>query len=159
MGITGGHYRLTTEQLNKVGQNRKMTDDDYIEDLYLDKVWSLITYFLEDNYPTIDYFSWREPLEMGEYYIFVYHDEYQRESIKYNGIDMVKDVADYLSKINISEIREKFFEWDLSEKSIYPEIWENNEETFRMLEGLLEELIEFYKRAAADNNFVIVMID
>jgi hypothetical protein len=152
MGVFGSHYRLTMEHLNKVGQTKKIESEYIIESVHLDEIWHEITAFLTAFYP-IQGFDWEEKLELGTYDIFISHDEYQRKAISYNDADTVKRIAENLLKIDKTEIQKLYF----GENIINESLGENEKEILFDYQFLIN-LIDFYQRAATENNFVIINI-
>jgi hypothetical protein len=73
--------------------------------------------------------------------------------------EQVKEVSLALTSINIAHLKSRFNGKVMMEKEIYPEIWEEGEQSFNYLYENFEKMKRFYKVASDKGNAVITFLN
>lgn len=166
MGMVCNLLRVTPSQLEEYIKNssllekRVYPDGDYVEDpclIDLDKSWDGIIYLLteqsaisENTHPLLKVLfsnvSVDEEQDMG-YGPAQYITE--REVAELNSI---------LSKITLSDLKQKFNPSKMTEADVYPEIWEEGEQAFEYIAEYFKNVQEFYAEAARNKEAIITFI-
>jgi hypothetical protein len=72
--------------------------------------------------------------------------------------EQVVELNSQISQITVTDLRQKFDPGRMTELGIYPEIWDNNPETFEYLNEYFQIVQQVYKEASSKNEAIISFI-
>ena len=167
MGMIGNYLRVTKDELENYLADSSLLEDRVYDDenhndinlIDVDKSWEGLFFLLtgkslataeEASTPLL--WTLTPPQEIDT------DQDMGYGPATYTTIEQTKEVNDALNKISVDELRNKYNGKLMKEMGIYPEIWDNNES----LEYLIEHfntVKEFYNKAAAGNQAVIIFIN
>ena len=155
-----GNYLNNSALLEDKIYNETINIEDDANYLDIDKSWGGIFYVLtgcslEEMVQAEEPFSW-----------IIFGDERIDEDqdlgygpAGYLTAVQVKDISKELNKTSTEDFKARFNPDDMTEKSVYPEIWNEGDEALEYLTINFEKLKELYNQAAINNQAVITYIN
>lgn len=167
MGMVGNYLRVSNEELEKYLADSSLLEDRVYEDdidndkylIYVDKSWEGLFFLLTGkSLATSDEAS--TPLQWtltAPQFIDPDQDMGYGPAV-YTTIEQTKEVHNALNKITVDELRNKFDGKLMMKLEIYPGGWDDDESLEYLIENF-NSVKDFYSKAAADNQAVIIFLN
>jgi hypothetical protein len=166
MGMIGNYLRVTKDELqsylsdsnllnNRIYDHENQNDKNLID---VDKSWEGL-FFLLTGKSLATFEEASTPL----LWILIPPQEIDSDQdmgygpATYTTIEQTKELNNALNTISIDEIRDKYNGNLMMEMGIYPEAWDNDESLEYLVESF-NTVKDFYNKAAADNQAVIIFL-
>ena len=128
MGMIGNLIRVSNDELNQFKQNSELLEEKVYSDDSCDQEWYLD---LDKSWEAIHYLM--------------------------NGKSVAETEMEESQPINLVELKSNYNGYEMNQKGVYPEIWDEPESKDFLFDSF-SELIEFYKKAANRGEAIITFI-
>jgi hypothetical protein len=167
MGMIGNYLRVTKDELenyladstlleNRVYDDETLNDKNLID---IDKSWEGLFFLL-----TGKALAKAEDASIPLLWILTPPQEIDPDQdmgygpATYTTIEQTKEVNNALNKVSVDELKDKYNGKLMMEMGIYPEVWDDDESLEYLIENF-NTMRDFYNKAVADNQAVIIFIN